>query len=98
MPSTVGIPVSSGLGGCQGGHEFNLNARTHGQLGNPKGRAGMLTPWAQHVEQQLTAAIGDQVLLGIQCRAVDLAHDFDDFIDLVQVLAHRQACSVQGAQ
>jgi hypothetical protein len=48
---------------------------------------------AEHLAQQLAAAVGDQVLLGEVTCGVDQAHHFDDALDLVQV-AH---CSVQGA-
>ena len=57
----------------------------------------MLTPGAEHGAEQLAAPIGDQVLLGVLRRAVDQAHDFDDFVDVVQVLTDRQTSGVQGA-
>ena len=76
------------------GNQLDLDAGAHRDLRHAEGAAGMGAALAEHLAQQLGAAVGHQVLFGVVAGAVDQAHHLDDAGDGVEV-AHGR---VQGAQ
>ena len=70
------------------GDQLDLDAGAHRNLGDAKGAAGMGTLFrAKHFGEQLTGAIGHQVLLGEVTGRVHQAHHLHDALDAVQVAA-----------
>src|SRR5207245_7060702 len=74
--------------------QIDLDARTHRDLHNTEGAAGMRALFGEHLAQQIRASVGDEVLFGEIGGAVDEAHHLHDALDLVQVADGR----VQRAQ
>ena len=70
------------------GDQLDLDAGAQRDLRHAERAARMRALVAEHLGQQLGAAVGHQMLLGEVGRAVDQAHHLDDALDLVQV-AHR---------
>ena len=61
---TKGQSRSLEVSRIQLGNQLDLNAGTQRNLGYAEGAAGMRTGGTEHLTQQFTGAIGDQMLLG----------------------------------
>jgi len=75
--------------------QFDFHASAYRDLRHTKRAACMLARVAKHLDQQLTAPIGDQVVLGETAGGIDQAHHLDDALDLAQVADCRMQRSHQ---